>query len=516
ARIVLTDAKVGDVLSAVSGSSITAVVGPLAAGQIIVTLTGAASFTAYQGAIKGVTFASTSDDPDTSRTIHVTVNDGEADSNVAVTTIEITPVNDPVDVVNDKVITNVTDFSAIQIPNAALLWNDVDADSELTINAVSNPVGGTVANGVVFDPASLPPVVKIYTFAGVTQNTNNHTAHYFEVDPPGQVAATLSHLNGQGVGSNDAVEASNDNYEWLELSDGDRWNTNTPNGSSDDRDHAVFRAQFSIAEAASSITRLDLKVEGHQDDPGTGDTAQFGIWNHHEQRWDLLASARHDDVDGNWVGAITSNVSHYVDGSQKVTIALVNSDNNKGFDIDYVEVKVTSSPSFGTGSFTYTATDGATLDSASVAITGVAGNTISGTGVDEILVGGDGDDILFGMGGNDVLVGGKGNNTLTGGAGADLFILDVDKLGANLKDMIADYDFAEGDAIDLSALLNGAATTGTVGQYVDVDAAGNVRIDTTGNVSATSDIVATVTGASTGETIRFVLDDDGNAADFLI
>ncbi|MEX0957527.1 MAG: tandem-95 repeat protein [Rhizobiaceae bacterium] len=67
-----------------------------------------------------------------------------------------------------------------------------------------------------------------------------------------------------------------------------------------------------------------------------------------------------------------------------------------------------------------------------------------------ILIGGDGDDIL---------IGGMGDNTLTGGAGADVFVIDPSAFTGDARDFITDYDFGEGDRIDLTALLDGIADT---------------------------------------------------------
>ncbi|NKD88653.1 calcium-binding protein [Haematospirillum sp. 15-248] len=82
-------------------------------------------------------------------------------------------------------------------------------------------------------------------------------------------------------------------------------------------------------------------------------------------------------------------------------------------------------------------------------------NNLSGQAGDDILFGyagcdalnGDeGDDILVGGPGDDMLTGGKGNDTLTGGEGADFFSYTPDCLG---DDVILDFNFAQGDRIDL-------------------------------------------------------------------
>jgi len=57
---------------------------------------------------------------------------------------------------------------------------------------------------------------------------------------------------------------------------------------------------------------------------------------------------------------------------------------------------------------------------------------------------------LNGGSGNDILNGGAGKDILTGGTGADTFVLDQ----IDIADVITDYKKAEGDKIDLSALLD--------------------------------------------------------------
>jgi len=59
------------------------------------SLTGSATVAQYQAVLRTVTYDNTSDDPSTlTRTISLTVNDGDTDSNVRTRDIEITPVND--------------------------------------------------------------------------------------------------------------------------------------------------------------------------------------------------------------------------------------------------------------------------------------------------------------------------------------------------------------------------------------------------------------------------------------
>ncbi len=62
---------------------------------------------------------------------------------------------------------------------------------------------------------------------------------------------------------------------------------------------------------------------------------------------------------------------------------------------------------------------------------------------------------MFGSDGDDLIAGGGGMYTITGGAGADTFVLDADAFkDVKLADVITDYKAGEGDALDVSKLLD--------------------------------------------------------------
>jgi Ca2+-binding RTX toxin-like protein len=155
ARIVLTNASAGDQLL-VGGlpAGISATTNATVAGQIAVTLTGAASRAAYQDAIQAISFNNTSEAPITQdRIINVTVNDGIFDSSVAVSTIHVIGVNDAPIAANDRIVTNFVNGETFTVPDWALLANDSDPDSVLTVANVSaatnltatHPAGGPVS-----------------------------------------------------------------------------------------------------------------------------------------------------------------------------------------------------------------------------------------------------------------------------------------------------------------------------------------------------------------------------------
>ena len=83
--------------------------------------------------------------------------------------------------------------------------------------------------------------------------------------------------------------------------------------------------------------------------------------------------------------------------------------------------------------------EGSINDTAVVDVRVVAGSTITGTVMNDTLIGRDGqNDTLNGGAGDDVLYGGTGNDTLTGGAGADKFVF-ASALGPNNVDTIRDF-----------------------------------------------------------------------------
>jgi len=127
-------------------------------------------------------------------------------------------------------------------------------------------------------------------------------------------------------------------------------------------------------------------------------------------------------------------------------------------------------------------------DETDVLIASDLGNTLNGGGGTDALFGGaaadtldggDGNDYLDGGGANDTLAGGLGNDRLIGGDGADTFGFGAH--GAANVDTILDYDFGEGDLIDLDAALT--AVYGDDPGRVRLAQDGSdvkVQIDTTG------------------------------------
>ncbi|PWR25134.1 calcium-binding protein [Zavarzinia aquatilis] len=81
---------------------------------------------------------------------------------------------------------------------------------------------------------------------------------------------------------------------------------------------------------------------------------------------------------------------------------------------------------------------------------------IGGAGQD-LLVGDAGNDTLNGGTGDDVIIGGRGTDRLIGGTGADIFVFQAvtdSRATGSGADRIVDFNRAEGDRIELSALAS--------------------------------------------------------------
>lgn len=86
---------------------------------------------------------------------------------------------------------------------------------------------------------------------------------------------------------------------------------------------------------------------------------------------------------------------------------------------------------------------------------GFGNDNVQGGAGNDTLHGGLGNDILIGGAGADRIIGGHGADRMTGSAGADMFVFQTlaDSTTALAgRDVITDFNFAQGDRIDLSAL----------------------------------------------------------------
>ena len=159
ATITLENHKANDLL-AVNGTlpvGITASSYNAATG--VLTLTGPASKAAFQTALSQIVFSNSSDAPDISdRIVHVVVNDGTDNSNVATATIHVTALNDAPTISN----LNVTETS--------ISFNITDPDnSSFTLPA---PFGAAFGGPTLGGSASLTPTEQGSAVSGTLQVTD--------------------------------------------------------------------------------------------------------------------------------------------------------------------------------------------------------------------------------------------------------------------------------------------------------------------------------------------------------
>jgi hypothetical protein len=131
-------------------------------------------------------------------------------------------------------------------------------------------------------------------------------------------------------------------------------------------------------------------------------------------------------------------------------------------------------------------------------------NVLQGGAGADTLAGGSGADVLNGGGGNDRLLGGAGADTLTGGTGSDMLVWSAGDLSTG-PDRVLDFNLAQNDRLDISAILNGYAGGPLAGFVQFVESGGNttINIDANGGGAFTTSlaILQGITGLN-AETMR--------------
>ena len=254
ATVKLTNAQAGDMLS-VAGSlpgGITSSFGPAVAGQITMYLSGPASLAAFQTAIAAVRFGNPAENNPVAgvRTISVSVNDGEVDSNFATASVTVVAVNDVFSAGSDRIITNIGNVAnGIIVPEWVLLANDSDPDGPAGTAAI------TGVSGFNSLTASLAPVGSVSVTD--TGAANGGTFNYAASWSVGAQTATGA-VSVQRDTSNGTISGS-DTFDDILIGDGQNtifdggegndfvfagagndtinWNASGSNGPSDGRDY---------------------------------------------------------------------------------------------------------------------------------------------------------------------------------------------------------------------------------------------------------------------------------------
>ncbi len=164
AKVTLTNAQDADTLVVGSPNANIAVTTATVNGQIVLTLTGAATAAEYEAVIKSITFQNSSQDPSVAdRTITVTVNDGQNDSVPATSIVHVVAVNDaptvsftstdyvengaPQALVNNL---QIGDVDGGQLSGAKITVTGVQADDLIASPSFQGGNTGTTASGISY------------------------------------------------------------------------------------------------------------------------------------------------------------------------------------------------------------------------------------------------------------------------------------------------------------------------------------------------------------------------------
>ncbi|MDK9703948.1 MAG: tandem-95 repeat protein [Sulfuritalea sp.] len=178
ATIKLSNWKDGDVLSigSIPAGIAYSLSGP---NNNILTLSGSASVEDYRVALRAITYANTSENPDTTpRTLTIVVNDGEYDSSVATSTVAVAAINDaPVlDLDGSAAGTGFSNYfiraggssSAVRIADLDDVVSDVDSAnlSGATVTLTNVQVGDVLAAGTLPSGISAAIAGNVVTLSG--------------------------------------------------------------------------------------------------------------------------------------------------------------------------------------------------------------------------------------------------------------------------------------------------------------------------------------------------------------
>jgi VCBS repeat-containing protein len=499
ATIHLTDAQAGDLLSAgalplgLHASTYDAATG-------VLTISGDASLATYQAALGGILFSSASAAPGTSeRHVEVTVNDGAADSNVAVTTL-----------------------------------------------TVGSPVNVTLASTSTVLAASLSGLRAEYYGYNETRTSGNKThaddTRYGNLDSISDMRSIIDGRNGSTVvGTIKAADTAPDavfratDINYGEINGSLGTNASLASGKLADFLHADAAAAASLSGSVGTTTDAGIRFIGYLDSPSgsydiriySDDGFSLSIDGHTVASYDNIRSP------GN---SVVTNVD-LSGGLHPIEILYWD---QAGQAVLHIQFKPTGAPDsayqdLGTGDLALVSQQGVALSALQDIIADPAhagqylirtGQEYTGTLANDHITGGDGRDILHGGAGNDTLNGGAnddtldggaGNDVLTGGLGSDVFawhLGDQGTAGAPARDTVTDFSKSTAagsdDVLNLKDLLQGethpssGTGIGNLDHYLHFEKSGSdtiVHVSSDGQFAAT-DSAAAVAGK---ENLQIVL-----------
>ncbi|MGS3176699.1 cadherin domain-containing protein, partial [Aeromonas sanarellii] len=400
----------------------------------------------------------------TNHSITVRATSADGSSNSTSFTIGVTDVGEPPTTTADSVITSIALGTAILIPEWSLLLNDSsNGDGLLDVTNVGSASDGTVTHSAGLGSSGSVSFIDSTPAGG--------SFSYAATDGTLTGAAATVSILRDGLGSLDGTEGneiligSNSASETLV---GGQGNDVLLGGSSNGD---IYR--FGLADGSDIV----------RDSGGNNDAL---LINTSSPTDSTALSALHVERVGSHLLLDISDthitVQDQFAGAQVETLTFSNGGTIHGYTL-------------GTAAYTLVADNGTPLDGSNgdndLIASSSGAETLNGLNKNDLLFGNSGTDILNGGGGNDLLLaggdndvlsGGDGNDVLGGGAGADRFVFA--QTGVSHLDSIIDYNFSEGDSIDLSDLLDANFTAGSQeSDFVRLTQSGNsvtVQVDTNG------------------------------------
>lgn len=435
---------------------------------------------------------------DETETFHYTAVDGDGDVAGADLLVNVHDTV-PVTANDDIVLTNIVDGSDIVVPSGAMIFNDVPGTGPgpLTITGVNNPVGGTVALGsAIFTPDSTGPQTLIdadFSGDGNLDGFNAHDEGFRGTNAPGGSEDEDRDNSGNG-GNNGSLRVR------LGNGNGDDDNLGAMSGG--------WSQSFNLAVAAAITIAFDYRLQ-LPDNTDSGENGQVLVsvdgtlhgTTPNDYVDQLLGANSSSDLDTGWKHfEVTLNLgagNHTLDLGAYMTSANDNGERTTAF-FDNVSVTAPGHP-FASGSYDYTVTDGSTSDDGHVVITGQDGDTITGTAVNEILIGKDGH-VHIDANISEGSIGNSGNNQF------GFSFTEAAAAGDFIKQITIDISGHGNSVFDLQGNGSGPFTLGSNSDITNGDILGVTSADNSDALVITFD-----DGAFTqGKTLHFGVDVDPN------
>ncbi|NVD40135.1 VWA domain-containing protein [Ensifer sp. HO-A22] len=437
-----------------------------------------------------------------------TLIDGDGDTASNTINFNLSNAALPPIVRDDNVITNISgNAAAIVIPHAALLYNDSNADGlPISVTSVSGADSGSVSNGsgtVTFTDGSGSSNGGSFIYTGNAGGMTDTGSVNVDRDQRGDSELWGTGLGEILLGRNNAADTIY-GYEGNDvLIGGDSTServkfTLTVDGANTSTNGSFLQFVFNEGSSVDRIESISINLRGGTDTDaifdGTASSSKNGDgeWGPTLSGLSGLSAGDVSYSDTDDVGSLTLTFDQGTFGkgdslNLNIDIDRLGPNIGDGYAALFASKGVTATITMEDGrtqTLTFASLDADTGRIVFELAAPVDDKLYGGAGNDWLL-GGDGNDILDGGTGNDLLYGGTGSDTMTGGAGADTFKIDADSLQLSIDDVITDYNYAEGDSVDLTALLGNLPTGTTLdGNFVKVVQNGqdaNLQVDTDGS-----------------------------------